>query len=105
MKRRTFSDDHKASVLALLAANRGNSSRTARECDVLRQTIDRWKKGQGINDDVRQLLHVKKEELRDLYAVLAANALTLLSARLGECSALELSKIAATSTDRFALLE
>jgi transposase-like protein len=105
MKRRKFSDEEKATVLAILAVNSGNASRTARECGVLRQTINRWKNGVGVNDSVAEMLHLKKRELRDIFAYIAAAALVLLSNRLEECSAAELAIISAKSTDRYLLLE
>jgi len=103
-KKRQFSDNEKASVLATLKANKGNSSRTARETGVKRQTIDKWKQGLGINSDVLQMLHVKKEELRDLHKLIAVKALGLLQNKLSDCSAGQLSTIAAISTDKMQVL-
>ena len=48
---RRFTDEDKARILTVLAANGGNVKRTARECDVLPATIRRWREqdahGQG----------------------------------------------------------
>ena len=102
--KRQFSDNEKSSTLAILTANNGNSSKTARETGVKRQTINKWKLGMGINDDVRQMLHVKKEELRDLHKFIAVKALGLLQNKLEDCSAIQLSTIAAISTDKMLVL-
>ncbi len=104
-KKRQFSDNEKAAVLATLKANKDNSSKTARETGVKRQTIDKWKQGLGINDDVLQMLHVKKEELRDLHKFIAVKALGLMQNKLSECSAGQLSTIAAISTEKMLLLD
>lgn len=104
-KRRQYSDNEKASVLANLRANKGNSSKTARDSGVNRQTIDKWKRGLGINDDVLQMLHVKTGELCDLHKLIAVRSLGLLSNKLSDCTAVQLSTIAAISTEKMLLLE
>ncbi len=105
MKKRKFSDEEKACILAVLAANNGNASKTARQSGVLRQTINRWKNGVGVNDAVTKMLHVKKAELCDLHAWIAVKALSLLLYRLEDCAAYELVVIAGISTDKMLLLE
>ncbi len=104
MKKRKFSDEEKACILAVLAANNGNASKTARQSGVLRQTINRWKNGVGVNDAVAKMLHIKKEEMRDLYQLIAVKALGQLQYRLEDCSAYELVVIAGISTDKILLL-
>ena len=104
-KYQKYGDEEKASVLAVLAANSGNASKTARQSGVLRQTINRWKNGIGVNDEVATMLHFKKEELRDLYKLIAVKALGLLQYRLAECSPLDLAMIAAMCTDRMLKLD
>lgn len=42
--KRTYTDEDKANVLALLAANSGNVKRTARDTGVAEQTVRDWKK-------------------------------------------------------------
>jgi len=103
-KKRQFSDNLKSSTLAILKANNGNSSKTARETGVERRTINKWKLGLGINDDVRQMAQVKKSELRDLHKLIAVKALGLLQNKLEDCSAVQLSTIAAISTDKMQVL-
>lgn len=103
-RKQQYSENEKSAVLAHLEANNGNSSKTARETGVLRQTIDRWKEGIGITSDVQQMLHVKKEELRDLHKLIAVKALGLLQNKLADCSAAQLSTIAAISTDKMQVL-
>ncbi|MBA3766686.1 MAG: transposase [Acidobacteria bacterium] len=105
MKKRKFDDEEKACILAVLAANKGNSSKTARQTGVLRQTIDKWKKGQGTNAEVAKMLHVKKEELHDLYKLIAVKALGILASKLDDCQADELAVIAGICTDKMLLLE
>jgi hypothetical protein len=102
--KRQYSDDTKASVLATLKANDGNVAKTAREAEVPRQTIESWKNGIGINDDVLNIQHVKKEDLKDLHKLIAVKSLGLLQNKLGDCSAQQLSTIAAISTDKMLVL-
>lgn len=43
MARRNYTDDDKARVIALLAANEGNVKRTSRELNIPEQTVRDWK--------------------------------------------------------------
>lgn len=104
-RKHRYSENEKASVLAVLETNNGNTGKTARETGVLRQTIGAWKAGIGINEDVQNILHVKKEELRDLHKLIAVKALGLMQNKLSDCSAAQLSTIAAISTEKMLLLE
>ncbi len=102
--KRQYPDEQKAAVLANLDANKGNVAKTAREADVPRKTLAAWKNGIGINEDVANISHVKKEELRDLHKLIAVRALGLLQNKLSDCSAVQLSTIAAISTDKMQVL-
>lgn len=99
------SDEKKAAILAGLKANGGNVAKTAKDAGVPRTTLENWKQGIGINDDVTNISHVKKEELRDLHKLIAVKALGLLGKKLAECSGAQLSTIAAISTEKMLLLE
>lgn len=104
-RKRQYSDEEKAAVLANLDANGGNVAQTARAADVPRQTLESWKEGVGINADVLNIQHVKKDELRDLHKLIAVKALGLLQTKLTDCSAAQLSTIAAISTEKMLLLD
>lgn len=103
--KRQYADEQKAAVLANLDANNGNVAKTAREADVPRKTLEAWKEGIGINEEVANISHVKKEELKDLHKLIAVKSLGLLQNKLADCSAAQLSTIAAISTDKMLVLD
>jgi hypothetical protein len=102
--KRQYSDEQKAAVLANLEANNGNVAKTARDAEIPGTTLDAWKRGIGINDDVTNIRDVKKEDLKDLHKLIAVKSLGLLQNKLSDCSAQQLSTIAAISTDKMLVL-
>lgn len=65
-KRKQYSDKDKASALAVLDANNGNLSATAKLTGVPRKTLADWAKGRVV-PEVAELRHEKKEELADVF--------------------------------------
>ena len=65
MGKRTYSDNEKATALAVLDANRGNLSRTQRETSVPRSTLREWRNGRH-HDEVTDIRQEKKIELAAL---------------------------------------
>lgn len=61
--RRRYSDDFRATALAMLAANGGNVDRTARVLGVPRKTLEMWQKGQ--NEPPAELCQIKKREVME----------------------------------------
>lgn len=63
--RRQYSEDDKSAVLAWYAANGNNLRKTAREWKITPSTLQRWIRGEGINDAVRNCVPEKRAEIAD----------------------------------------
>lgn len=93
----------KAEILAAVDAT-GNVSLVAKQIGTSESTIRGWLKGIGVDDEIRAIRAVKKEEIRDLHKLIVVKALGLLSTKLEFAKAGELATIAAISTDKMQLL-
>lgn len=65
MKKKQYSDSEKATALALLDANGGNVSGTARQLGIPAKTLENWAKHKGVGPDVANIGEVKKRALAD----------------------------------------
>jgi len=104
MPRRSYTDDDKASALALLAMNGGNIKRTSRESGVPRATLTAWAKGRGASARVTELCHLKKGELSDKLESIAHKFLDQMSATIADASLRELAIALGIIIDRMLLL-
>jgi len=102
--KRKYTDRTKAELLAAVASN-GNIKKTALLADIPRTTLQNWKLGIGINDDVTNISHVKREEIRDLHKLVAVKALGLLQTKMDDCTGAQLSTISGVSTEKYLLLD
>ena len=62
MPKRTYSDNERATTLAVLDSNGGNVAKTSRDSGVPIKTISYWRDG-GVHRDVEQLRVGKREEI------------------------------------------
>ena len=61
---RVYSDDEKARALVVLQSNRGNITRTARQLDLARKTLESWSKGtKGVSGLTPELMAEKTTEV------------------------------------------
>lgn len=102
---RSYTTTQKAEALAALSVNTGSVLGLAQELDIPAKTLDNWKKGIGINQDVANVAHIKKEEIRDLHKLIVIKSLGLLQTKLKDCSGQQLSTIAGISTDKMQLMD
>jgi transposase-like protein len=113
------SDEERAACLAALSANGGNIAKTARECGVSRQTLQRWVREQAqVNDEtgikrapkkasaqhVAELLPDARETLEAKLEALAHKILAVIPGRLDEANLSQLSVALGVTVDKLALL-
>ncbi len=70
-KRRRYSDNDKATALAMYDANGGNLYRTSRELKIPQSTLEEWVNGRGTSHDVPELRNEKRQELQEVLRDLA----------------------------------
>lgn len=105
--KRSYSEDDKASALALLKANGGNITKTSSELNVPPTTLRQWRDGEHVNADVAKKRDKKEAALEDLFEQVAR----LYLARAMDPEAVTESKgkeaviAAATAVDKFRLLK
>jgi transposase-like protein len=105
--KRRYTEDDKASALALLQANGGALKATARELDIPLTTLRAWRDGvKGVGAGVAKKCPGKKADLRSLFERVARKYLRrALSAEAVEKTAGKDAVIAAaTATDKHRLL-
>lgn len=102
-KRRKFSDDERATILAALAANGGNVAKTAAETGVSERTIRSWKNGER-HPEAAQMCELKKGPLADQFEELAYRLLGVAVRKLDGLNAKDAIIAAATATDKMRLL-
>ena len=104
MAQRHYSDEQKATALAVLASNGGNVDRTARELGMPRKTLDRWAKG-GVHPDVARSGQEKRRPLAELFEDIARRSLGYVTdEKLKTADPQKLVTIAAIATDKAQLL-
>jgi transposase-like protein len=105
-ERVSYSDDDKASALALLAVYNGNVKRAALALGLPRSTLSAWAKGRGTHPRVSELCHIKKETLADRLEEAARRLLEAATepARIERASLLDLSVSFGICIDRMLLL-
>ncbi len=105
--KRQYSESDKATALALLAANAGNITRTARETGFPATTLRQWRDGEHINEEVTLLRDQKKEELADLFERVARLYLdrALAPDTVSETKGKDAVIAAATAIDKMQLLK
>lgn len=103
--RRRYTDDDRATALAVLDSNAGNLSRTARETGVPASTIKRWADDRA--DDLTELRDQKKEALSEVWDKVARAYLAraLDPAVLKDTGGQSAITAAAIATDKLQLLE
>lgn len=103
-RRKTYSADAKAAALVLLAVNRGNVSRTARESGIPRATLTDWASGRGAGERVTELASVKGEDLAARLEAAAHRCLDLMPGALAEASLRDLAITLGVAIDRMVSL-
>jgi transposase-like protein len=103
---RSYSEDEKASALALLDGNGGNVFRTARQLDMPRATLQEWRDGRGVNADVLTRRQGKKAELSARYESLVHDVLDVLTpAKLKDAGVRDLAVVVGVFTDKMLALD
>jgi hypothetical protein len=77
MAKRKYTDEQKATYLAILDGHGGNLARTARETGVPRKTLADWSAGRGATPGVTDIRHQKKAALAEMLEQLAGRLLAL----------------------------
>lgn len=103
-RRRQWTDEEKAEILAALDANGGNVKRTARQCGVAVSTLRGWAKGRGTNAGVSKLRPQKRGELADALEDIAWQVIGLLPSKLECAEVRELSTLLGVSLDKLLVL-
>ena len=102
---RQYSDDDKAVALAVLEVNKGDYSRTARQCNVPRQHLQRWVRGEGVNDAVQEIVQGKRGDLANRFEARAHEFLDAVTPeKIAEAGLRDLMTSAAIATDKMRLL-
>jgi transposase-like protein len=106
MSKRQYSDNDKATALAVLDANQGNVKGTARQLSIPHKTLDEWAKGRNQHPEVAVLRTDKKQELHGLFEQVARLYLgqAMEEATIKKTSGKDSVIAAATATDKMRLL-
>jgi transposase-like protein len=105
-KKRQYSDEEKAVALTLLAANKGNMSRTARELGMPLTTLEHWRNGENRNSTVPKLERQKKGQLAGALRGLAMRILELTNDKdIIKSGLVQRATAAAIAVDRSLLLD
>ena len=104
--KRRYSEDDKATTLAVLQSCNGNVTRTARETGIPAATISKWRDGKHINESVTEMCDIKKEELSDVFEHVARLYINraLSDEVIGETKGKDAIIGAATAVDKMLLL-
>lgn len=102
--RRRYTDDDRATALAVLDSNNGNLTRTAREVGIAVSTLQRWIKDRS--EDLSDLRNQKRESLSELWEQVARAyiARALQDAVVDDTAAQSAVTVAAIATDKKQLL-
>lgn len=103
---RSYSEDDKASALALLDSNGGNVFRTAKQLGIPRTTLQEWRDGCGVNAEVTTSRQVKKGELSARYESAIHDALDALTpAKLKKAGVKDIATTIGIFTDKMLVLD
>ena len=105
--KRQYTEDDKATTLAMLSANGGNVKRTSRDTGIPITTIRQWRDGKGVSSAVADKSTQKKEQLDSLFERVANAYLqhALSKEVIADTSARDAIIAAATATDKMQLLQ
>lgn len=104
-KRRRYTDDDRATALAVLDSNAGNLSRTSRETGISVSTLRDWR--DGAHPGLAELRNEKREALSEIWDRVARAYLerALSPQVLGDTNGQSAITAAAIATDKLQLLE
>lgn len=103
---RDYSAEDKAAALAWLDANEGNLLRASKDLKIPYSTLQSWRDGKAITEEITELCEGKKRDLADLFEEVARTYIT----RALDLGAVDDTKgkdaviAAATATDKMRLL-
>lgn len=103
-RRRSYSDNDKATVLASLDANGGNLKRTARETGIPVSTVRSWRDGVGVSERVEEFRPIKRAELSTLFEDEIYAIFDLLPEKRKEATYQQLATSLGIYTDKMRLL-
>lgn len=103
MSKRSYSDAQRASALAVLKANAGNASQTARDTGIPRPTIIHWRNG-DLHPAVSDIEQEKQLDLKQMFENAARNALTTADTKRATASYRDLMTGAGIAADKVAAL-
>lgn len=103
MAKRSYSDKEKGEALAVLDANGGNVSLTAKQTKVPRATLQEWVAGR-VSAEVPDIRQEKKEELRDIFERLTRKGLAHLESNIASGKFGEVSLAVCQWVDKMQLL-
>ncbi len=103
MSKTKYSDIQRANALAMLEANAGNMSQTARDTGIPYPTIRLWREG-ALHPSVLDIKHHKKLELAQMFENAARNALDAADSKRDAASYRDLMTGAGIAADKVALL-
>ncbi len=66
MAKRSYTIEEKASAIALLEANGGNLSKTAKQLGIPRTSLIAWRDGEGVGASVEEIRQSQKREFTEL---------------------------------------
>lgn len=103
--KRQYTEDDKAVALAFLDSNNGNLDRTAKTTGIPRNTLRRWKLGEGVTEPVSNLRHQKRDTLLSLWEGQAQAALEDANVARDEANYAQLMMGAGLATDKILALK
>lgn len=104
MGKRSYSEADKAAALLTLETNGGNVARTSRETHIPRKTIEGWRDGKGVNDDVADLRRENRAPLLSLLTEELYEVLDLMPDKRSEAAYKDLVRAAGILVDKVQLL-
>jgi transposase-like protein len=104
VSKRQYSEDDKASVLALLEVNGGNITQTANELQVPASTIRQWRDGGGVNGAVTQKRDLKKGTLADKLEAVAHKLVAAMEGKIDDATLQQVTTSLGIAVDKMQLL-
>ena len=99
-----YSDSEKATALAALDANGGNVAATARQLKIPRKTLDGWKAGTNVHEEVAEIRQEKKRDLADEMEKIALNLVDAIPDKIKEASLQQTATSLGIAVDKMQLL-
>ncbi len=103
--KRRYSEDDKATTLAVLQSCNGNVTRTARETGIPAATISKWRDGKHINESVTEMCDIKKGELKDRFEVIAHSLVDAIPGAIAGANLQQITTSLAIAIDKMLLLK